>query len=49
MDEPRSRTRRRRDTEHRLEHGVDLWLASASPAGEPFSCVPATGSRNATA
>jgi hypothetical protein len=36
MDEPRSRTQRRRDTEHRLANDVDLWLASASPAGEPY-------------
>ena len=34
--EPRSRTQRRRDTEHRLAHDVDLWVASASPGGAPY-------------
>jgi hypothetical protein len=33
--DPRPRTRRRRDTEHRLAHDVDLWVASASPDGAP--------------
>ena len=33
---PRSRAQRRRDTEHRLEHDVDLWVASASPDGAPY-------------
>ena len=33
---PRSRAQRRRDTEHRLEHDVDLWVASASPDGTPY-------------
>ncbi|MEU6669257.1 pyridoxamine 5'-phosphate oxidase family protein [Streptomyces sp. NPDC046727] len=34
--EPRSRAQRRRDTEHRLTHDVDVWVASASPDGEPY-------------
>jgi hypothetical protein len=34
--EPRSRRRRRRDTEQRLDHDVDLWVASASPDGAPY-------------
>jgi hypothetical protein len=33
---PRSRARRRRDTEHRLAHDVDLWVATASPDGTPY-------------
>jgi hypothetical protein len=33
--QPRSRAERRRDTEHRLGHDVDLWVASASPEGAP--------------
>ena len=32
---PRPRARRRRDTEHRLNHDVDLWVASASADGAP--------------
>ena len=32
---PRPGARRRRDTEHRLAHDVDLWAATASPDGEP--------------
>ena len=32
---PRSRAQRRHDTEHRLAHDIDLWVASASPAGRP--------------
>jgi hypothetical protein len=32
----RSRAQRRRDTEHRLAHDVDLWVASASPDGTPY-------------
>jgi hypothetical protein len=35
-DEPRSRARRRRDTEHRLADDVDVWVASASPDGAPY-------------
>ena len=33
---PRSRSQRRRDTEHRLTHDVDVWVASASPDGVPW-------------
>src|SRR5688572_22629025 len=33
---PRPLAQRRADTEHRLEHDVDLWVASASPDGAPF-------------
>jgi hypothetical protein len=33
---PRSRAERRRDTEHRLTHDVDAWVASASPDGAPY-------------
>ena len=33
---PRTRPQRRRDTEHRLAHDVDLWVASASPEGTPY-------------
>jgi hypothetical protein len=32
---PRPRARRRRDTEHRLAHDVDAWVATASADGEP--------------
>jgi hypothetical protein len=32
----RSRAQRRRDTEHRLAHDVDLWVATASPDGVPY-------------
>ena len=38
--EPRSRARRRRDTEHRLNHDVDCWVASASAAGGAPYLVP---------
>ena len=34
--EPRSRSQRRRDTEHRLAHDVDVWVASASADGAPY-------------
>jgi hypothetical protein len=34
--EPRSRAQRRRDTEHRLTHDVDVWVASASPGGAAY-------------
>ncbi len=34
--EPRTRAERRRDTERRLAHDVDLWVASASPEGAPY-------------
>ena len=33
---PRSRAQRRRDTEHRLTHDVDAWVASASAGGAPY-------------
>ena len=34
--QPRSRAERRRDTEHRLAHDVDVWVASASADGVPY-------------
>ena len=34
--DPRSRAQRRRDTEHRLAHDVDIWVASASADGAPY-------------
>jgi len=34
--EPRSGGQRRRDTEHRLAHDVDVWVASASADGAPY-------------
>jgi hypothetical protein len=34
--QPRSRAQRRRDTEHRLTHDIDLWVASASTEGAPY-------------
>ena len=34
--DPRSRAERRRDTEHRLGHDVDVWVASASVEGAPY-------------
>ncbi|MFD5621279.1 pyridoxamine 5'-phosphate oxidase family protein [Streptomyces yangpuensis] len=33
---PRSRAQRRLDTEHRLAHDVDVWVATASTAGTPY-------------
>jgi hypothetical protein len=33
---PRSRAQRRRDTEHRLTHDVDAWVATASADGVPY-------------
>jgi hypothetical protein len=33
--DPRSRAQRRSDTEHRLTHDVDVWVASASVDGVP--------------
>jgi pyridoxamine 5'-phosphate oxidase-like protein len=33
---PRSRGQRRHDTEHRLAHDVDAWVASASADGVPY-------------
>jgi hypothetical protein len=35
-EDPRSRARRREDTEHRLAHDVDVWVATASPEGAPY-------------
>jgi hypothetical protein len=34
--DPRPRAQRRRDTEHRLTHDVDVWVASASADGAPY-------------
>jgi Pyridoxamine 5'-phosphate oxidase len=34
--EARSLAQRRRDTQHRLAHDVDVWVASASPDGAPY-------------
>jgi pyridoxine/pyridoxamine 5'-phosphate oxidase len=34
--DPRSRSQRRRDTEHRLTHDIDVWVASASADGAPY-------------
>jgi hypothetical protein len=34
--EPRARAQRRRDTEHRLAHDIDVWVASASADGAPY-------------
>jgi general stress protein 26 len=34
-------TQRRSDTEHRLAHDVDVWVASSSPGGAPY-LVPLT-------
>jgi hypothetical protein len=34
--DPRSRAQRRRDTERRLDHDVDVWVASASAGGAPY-------------
>lgn len=33
---PRSRVQRRRDTQDRLSHDIDLWVASASADGVPY-------------
>src|ERR1017187_676095 len=33
---PRSRAQRRRDTEHRLNNDIDVWVASASADGAPY-------------
>jgi Pyridoxamine 5'-phosphate oxidase len=35
-DGPRSRAQRRRDTEDRFSHDIDVWVASSSPAGTPY-------------
>ena len=34
--QPRSLPERRRDTEHRLNHDVDVWVATASVDGAPY-------------
>jgi hypothetical protein len=34
--EPRSRAQRRSDTEERLAHDIDVWVASASADGAPY-------------
>ena len=34
--DPRSRDRRRSDTEQRLAHDVDVWVATASADGAPY-------------
>ncbi len=34
--DPRSRAQRRRDTEYRLPHDIDIWVASASADGAPY-------------
>ncbi|MEV6379967.1 pyridoxamine 5'-phosphate oxidase family protein [Streptomyces sp. NPDC051773] len=34
--DPRPRALRRRDTEHRLAHDADVWVASASADGVPY-------------
>jgi Pyridoxamine 5'-phosphate oxidase len=34
--DPRSRAQRRQDTEHRLTHDIDVWVASASADGVPY-------------
>ena len=41
---PRSRAQRRRDTEHRLTHDIDVWVASASadsPTGKNLAATRA--------
>ena len=44
MSTPRSRAQRRADTEHRLIHDIDVWVASASADGAPYLCrCPPTG------
>ncbi|MBA2595697.1 MAG: pyridoxamine 5'-phosphate oxidase family protein [Chloroflexia bacterium] len=34
--DPRSRAQRRHDTEHRLTHDIDVWVASAAADGAPY-------------
>jgi hypothetical protein len=34
--DPRSRAQRRRDTEHRLSHDIDVWVSTASTDGVPY-------------
>jgi nitroimidazol reductase NimA-like FMN-containing flavoprotein (pyridoxamine 5'-phosphate oxidase superfamily) len=38
--DPRSRAQRRHDTEHRLTHDIDVWVASASAGGAPYLVPP---------
>ena len=38
--QPRTPHQRRRDTEHRLAHDIDLWVSSASPDGRPYLVPP---------
>jgi hypothetical protein len=45
---PRPRARRRRDTEHRLAHDVDAWVATASADGAPH-LVPLSFDRDGAA
>lgn len=35
-DAPRPRAQRLHDTEHRLSHDIDVWVASASADGAPY-------------
>jgi hypothetical protein len=46
--DPRSRPQRRRDTENRLTHDIDFWLASASADGAPY-LVPLSFDRDGEA
>jgi hypothetical protein len=34
--DPRTRVQRRGDTEHRLTHDIDVWVATASADGAPY-------------
>ena len=36
MTATRSRAQRRRDTEYRLTHDIDIWVATASETGTPY-------------
>jgi hypothetical protein len=45
---PRPRSRRRRDTEQRLAHDVDVWVATASADGVPH-LVPLSFDRDGSA
>ncbi|GEB61362.1 pyridoxamine 5'-phosphate oxidase family protein [Streptomyces gardneri] len=45
---PRSRAQRRHDTEQRLAHDVDVWVATASPDGVPY-LVPLSFDRDGEA
>ncbi len=46
--DPRSRAQRRRDTEHRLTHDKDVWVASASADSAPY-LVPLSFDRDGEA